>query len=132
MELFHSASIQGDVLVDAPVYLVLLVAIVLIYIGDMSKSRAVQTIVATVALLFYPFHEFFLYTTYDIHTCHIMAGFMALPVMTAYAIFRVTDNQKDMKHRVMVLALGFFLIFCACSMDNLSLEQFKMYQGIMQ
>lgn len=132
MELFHSASIQGDVLVDAPVYLVLLVAIVLIYIGDMSKSKAVQTIVAAVALLFYPFHEFFLYTTYDIHTCHIMAGFMALPVMTAYVIFRAIENQKDTKHRLMVLALGLFVVFCACSMDNLNLEQFKMYQGTIQ
>jgi len=132
MELFHSASIQGDALVDASVYLVLLVATVLIYIGDMAKSRAVQTIIAAVVLLFYPFHEFFLYTTYDIHTCHIMAGFMALPIMTAYAIYRVTEKQDDMKHRLIVLALGAFLVFCACSMDSLNLEQFKMYQRAIQ
>lgn len=132
MDLFHSASIQGDALVDAPVYLVLLVAMVLIYIGDMSKSKAVQAILSAVVLLFYPFHEFFLYTTYDIHTCHIMAGFMALPIMTAYAIYRVTEKQDDMKHRLIVLAIGFFLVFCACSMDTLNLGLFKMYQGAIQ
>ena len=132
MELFHSASIQGSALNDAVVYLVLLTALVLIYIGDISQSRAVMTIIAAVLLLYYPFHEHYLYTTYDFNTCHIMAGFLALPVMAAYAIYRVAEKQKDRGHLVMMLALGFFLVFCACSLDTLNLEQFKMFQGTIQ
>lgn len=132
MELFHSASIQGDVLVDAPIYLVLLCAIVLIYLGDFRGSRAVMAIIAAALLLYYPVHEHYLYTTYDIKTCHIMAGFLALPAMAAYTIYRVAAKQKDRRHLVMVLALGFLLVFCACSLDTLNLEQFKLYQETMQ
>ncbi len=132
MELFRSASIQGDVLVDAPVYLVLLCAIVLIYLDDVRQSRAVMSIIAATLLLFYPFHEYYLYTAYDINTCYIMAGFLALPVMTAYTIYRAAEKQKDRRHLMIVLALGFFLVFCACSLDTLSLEQFHFYQGVEQ
>ena len=132
MELFRSASIQGDVLVDAPVYLVLLCAIVLIYLNDIKQSRAVIAIIAAIVVLFYPFHEYYLYTTYDIHTCHVMAGFLALPVMAAYTIYRAAERQPDRRHIMMVLALGFFLVLCACSLDSLSLEQFRFYQRTVQ
>ncbi len=132
MELFHSASIQGDVLADATVYLVLLCAIVLIYLNDIRQSRAVIAIIAAVVVLFYPFHEYYLYTTYDIHTCHVMAGFLALPIITGYTIYRAAERQPDRRHQMMVLALGFFLVFCACSLDSLNLEQFKLFQGTIQ
>ena len=136
MELFFSASIQGNTFEDASVYFVLLMAMVLIFIGDMSKSRAVLAIIASVVLLYYPFHEYYLYTKYDLNTCHIMAGFLSMPVMVAYTVFGAAESQESKQgtvksgivgHRYVWLAvlLGLFVFLLACSMDSPSLGQFK-------
>ena len=156
MDLFHSTSIQGSIFVDATVFFVLFIALILIYIGDPPKNRAVLAILLAVLLLFYPFHEYYLYSKYDINACHIMAGFMALPIMIAYTLFRITEMQikspkviSDEKENwilkkintmcmwhncrgyiMFVLIVGFFILLCACSTDNLSLEQFMCCEDI--
>jgi hypothetical protein len=142
---FRSAPFTGEAFRDANVYLVLLAALVLIYIGDMSRSRMVTAIVAAALSFYYPFHEFYILTTYGEGVCDIMAGIVILPIVLAYTIFRAAEKQAD-KHPVsagierylgsryvwLTVALGLFMVFLACSVDALSLEQFVFYDGGIQ
>ncbi len=106
---------------------VLIMMLALIYLDDERSKRLLTPLLVGLIMLIYPFHAWYIYTSWDVESYRTMINFLYMPIVAAYTIYCVSEKYEG-KKKTAAIAIGAAIFIISCTLDHWTVDQFRFYK----